>query len=319
MTGYVRPCKARLSESAWDTYRAAYCGVCRALGRRYGPAYRFLLSYDLVFYALLIAREPFEERFGRCAVRPSKRRIASPNPALDAAADATVLLACGQLRDHAADSGFWGRAASHIGLSAMKTAYRKAAGRLPQAARAMDEQLIRLAELERERTPSLDRPADTFSTMLAALADDRVDSGPRRRVCRETLRHLGRWIYLIDAADDFSGDVERGLYNPLAARYGGESADIRDQVRRTIGHSRVAAMAAFELDDTQTYTGIVGNILTYGLCAAESRVFNLGGRRLPPDKDDDDGPLRSAGCSPDGVDGRDQEGVPGLGGEVPSR
>jgi hypothetical protein len=281
VTGYVRPCKAHLGQEGWETYRAAYCGVCHALGRRYGQAYRCLLSYDLVFYALLIASEPFEERAGRCALHPAKaRRMAiPPHPALDAAADATVLLACGKLRDSAADSGFWGRAASRLGLAAMDKAYGAASGRLSKAASAMETQLRRLAALEEANAPSLDRPADTFAKLLAALADD-PENGPgddERRVRRETLRHLGRWIYLIDAADDLSDDLRHGRYNPVAARFGLTKPDLDDEIngmiRHTMAQSRAAAVAAFDVGAARPYGEIVRNILTAGLYAAENRVF----------------------------------------------
>lgn len=318
MTGYVRPCKARLSAESWETYRAAYCGVCCALGRRYGQAYRWLLSYDLVFFALLVADGPFTERVGRCAAHPAKaRRMAiPPHPALDAAADATVLLACGRLRDGVSDSGFWGRAASRIGLAAMDKAYGVSAKRLPRAAAAMETQMRRLAELEAARAPSLDRPADTFSNMLAALADD-CEHGDKneRRVRREVLRHLGRWVYLTDAADDLADDLRRGRYNPIAARFGLTKPDldpeVYDAIRHTMAQSRAAAAAAFDVGGARPYEELVRNVLTAGLCAAENRVFKK--------KDDADGPLRGAGRRPAGVDGRDQAGVPRASLEVPPR
>ena len=46
-------------------------------------------------------------------------------------------------------------------------------------------------------------------SLLAAAAEE-AEEGPRRRVLREILYHLGRWIYLADAADDLAKDVARG-------------------------------------------------------------------------------------------------------------
>ena len=36
MFGYVRPSEARLSEADKERFAAAYCGLCRTLGERYG-------------------------------------------------------------------------------------------------------------------------------------------------------------------------------------------------------------------------------------------------------------------------------------------
>ena len=46
MFGYVRPSEARLSEADKERFAAAYCGLCRTLGERYGLASRFILNYD---------------------------------------------------------------------------------------------------------------------------------------------------------------------------------------------------------------------------------------------------------------------------------
>jgi hypothetical protein len=231
----------------------------------------------MVFYAVLIAREPFETRQRRCAVHPLKRRgAAAAHPALMAAADATVLLAYGKARDNAADSAFWGRAAARTGLAAMKRAYRRASRFLPETAAAMRENLKLLGALEAERAASIDRPAAAFSGILAALSE-RSDTGERtKRVHAEVLRHVGRWVYLIDAADDFAEDMRRGLYNPIAARFGlggSMTEEIKEEMRRTLEMSRSAALEALDLDESGAYTPIVENILLYGLAAAENRVF----------------------------------------------
>ena len=48
MYGYIRPLKAELKVREYEAYHAMYCGLCRTLGRRYGFAARFLVSYDLI-------------------------------------------------------------------------------------------------------------------------------------------------------------------------------------------------------------------------------------------------------------------------------
>ena len=53
MFGYIRPRRDTLLVRDYDRYRAAYCGLCRALGKRCGFAARFLVSYDMTFLYLL--------------------------------------------------------------------------------------------------------------------------------------------------------------------------------------------------------------------------------------------------------------------------
>lgn len=47
----------------------------------------------------------------------------------------------------------------------------------------------------------MDRAADAFAALLAGAAEEEPDP-VRRRVLEQLLYHLGRWIYLVDAADD---------------------------------------------------------------------------------------------------------------------
>ena len=65
----------------------------------------------------------------------------------------------------------------------------------------------------------MDRAADSFAVLLSSAAEELTDP-VRRRIMEQILYHLGRWIYLIDAADDLKKDAESGNYNPVALRYG---------------------------------------------------------------------------------------------------
>ena len=69
MFGYVRPSDRRLTEEERETFRAAYCGLCHALGASYGPAGRMILNYDLTFLAMVLS-EGGGTCEKRCAVHP---------------------------------------------------------------------------------------------------------------------------------------------------------------------------------------------------------------------------------------------------------
>ena len=53
MFGYIKTCTPQLRLCEWEAYRGIYCGLCRTLGRRFGPLARLTLSYDFTFYATL--------------------------------------------------------------------------------------------------------------------------------------------------------------------------------------------------------------------------------------------------------------------------
>ena len=86
MFGYVRPSDDRLTPADRETFRAAYCGLCHALGARYGLVGRMILNYDLTFLAMVLSDGAGEDCMRRCAVHPLRKRCCTAgDPALDAA------------------------------------------------------------------------------------------------------------------------------------------------------------------------------------------------------------------------------------------
>ena len=101
MFGYVRPSDGHLTAEDKQRFQAAYCGLCRSLGRRYGLAARMILNYDLAFLAMLLSREPeCPTAHCRCPAHPIRGCDAlEPQPAFDTAADLSVILTWWQLTD----------------------------------------------------------------------------------------------------------------------------------------------------------------------------------------------------------------------------
>ena len=95
MFGYVKTCTPQLRLCEWEAYRGIYCGLCRTLGRRFGPLARLTLSYDFTFYATLemaLREEVPEFRRRSCGVNPLRRcRHCEENEALNRAADMAIL------------------------------------------------------------------------------------------------------------------------------------------------------------------------------------------------------------------------------------
>ncbi len=278
MFGYVRP-PQDLPEEEIKRFGRAYCGLCHTLGRRYGLAARMILNYDFTFLSILLS-EPEEGagRHGRCAVHPVHGRdYLEPSAALDLAADESVILAYWQARDgvedHGAVHGLKYRGAS----AALRSAYRKAAAARPAFDEGARRQLERLAALEREGCSSMDRAADTFAILLQGAAQA-VDELVRRRVLEQLLYHLGRWVYLVDAADDLKKDAASGNYNPVALRYGLTDGLWTEESRRsfaaTLDHSVHMMATAFELWDFGVWTPVLEKTLYTGLFRVGKAVLD---------------------------------------------
>ncbi len=274
MFGYVRALMPRLSEEERTRYQGAYCGLCHCLQDRCGFAARFTLQYDFVFLYLLLEEEgdcrPVCQR--RCAAHPLKPRpCQEPSPAMELCADEGAILAYFKLRDGVADEGLFAGLGSRLAAALLRRAYRKARAARPDFDCHVAMCLGELDGLERKNSPQLDRVADTFARLLAAVAPgtgrEELDR-PRQQL----LYHLGRWLYLVDAVDDLEEDGARGRYNPIAARFGG-SPDLA-YLRTTMDHSLSLAQSAFQLLPRTSWSGILENILYLGLPNVQELVFS---------------------------------------------
>ena len=257
MFGYVRPSVQDLPEGELDRFRTMYCGLCHTLSRRYGQAARFILNYDFTYLAILLSdRTAGKENAGRCYTSPIRKRpYLESTAAMELAADESVILAYWQLRDGVEDHAWAAGLKYRAGARLLESAYRKAAAFQPAFDQAVRRQLQMLSALEKEKDPSMDKAADTFAVLLSSAAEG-VEEPIRRRVLEQILYHLGRWVYLIDAADDLKKDAESGNYNPVESRHA---------FAVTLDHSIHQMAAAFELWNFGVWTTVLQTTFYAGL------------------------------------------------------
>lgn len=272
MFGYVRPNRDELKVRQLRDYEALYCGLCSSLGRRHGFFARFFLNYDFTFLAMLLDGETGDGAAALPGPAVVPEKTCAIAGGVDAAADAGTILSYWKLRDTVADGTFWARTAARLLSVLLRRGYRRAAGHRPEFDRTVRDCLEELQALERENCPSLDRTADTFARLLAGAAPASGDAA-RDRALGQLLYHVGRWIYLVDAWDDLADDRRTGSYNPISARFGGETEANRDYLRTTLRHSLNLARSAAALLELGHWRETVENILFLGLPMVEELVF----------------------------------------------
>lgn len=279
MFGFIRPVKSELKVKEADRFQQVYCGLCHAIRARYGRFYTMFLSYDMTFYALVIGsgetpKAQTERR--RCDAHPVTKRVcASPDDALALAADASVLLSYHKFRDNLADEKGARRLLAAVLCRLGRRGYEKARARLPEADRDIRAALDELHALENENCASMDRAADASARMTAAVVPHTGDA--RERVLRQMFYHAGRWLYLLDAAQDVPEDMKTGAYNPLVQRYALKTPDITDikqPLERTLERSLADVCTAFDLLDAQRDAEIIRNIIFLGMPTVTRQVLD---------------------------------------------
>lgn len=286
MFGYIRTDTSELRVRENEYYRAVYCGLCRAQGKCTGQCSRMTLSYDMVFLALLrlaISGENPPIKRGRCIAHPFKKRnYLAYCDSLAYCANASALLVYGKTVDDLSDEkGF-----KRLKASLAKPFAKHMRNKTHESFRALEEKidagLGRLAEIEKEKLPSVDLPAERFGEILSDILSFGLE-GNDARIMKNIGRHIGRWIYIVDAADDLEDDLRKNRFNAFACLYGDKPLDIsqKSDIATSLKLELLGAEPAFDLIDfkgDQNVEGIVKNIIYRGMPDVADRVLELNGK-----------------------------------------
>ena len=219
MFGYIKPKIAELKVKEHELYKALYCGLCRTQRKHTGKLSALFLSYDFVFLYLLRAEltgqtTTFKTR--RRSLRHSDRQsVAEMNGQLVYCARSAALLDYFKIKDDLSDEGFFKKLgvlfllpiASHGKKKALKKE------RLPQE--ELRAHLKRQQEVEKGACASPDRAAEASGEIFALFASFGIEDDLRAFAAEKMGRAIGRWLYLIDAADDLEKDRKKKRYNPF--------------------------------------------------------------------------------------------------------
>ena len=130
---------------------------------------------------------------------------------------------------------------------------------------------------EGKEVPVIDAAADPFGLLIADLSDACLGSYANEDT-RALFYGIGKWVYLIDALDDYEKDVKKKNYNPFHAAFGdatraamleknGEEVDF---LFRSVFAENAARLAKLHFYFNHDLTD---NIILRGLPAATRRVL----------------------------------------------
>ena len=217
MFGYIKTDTPNMYVKDTVLYKALYCGLCKSIGKVCGTKGRFCLNYDLTFLSALLHNlldvDVKIERQHCILHHFEKRPIAVTDLLSEKIGALNVILAYHKLNDDVVDLNK-GKAKR----SFFKSSYKKAKKFTPD----LDEIVIKmyngLSLYEKTNGDSIDRAADYFGTMMIDcvkyLMEDKFTD-----TVGELAYNLGKWIYLIDALDDFDKDKKNKNYNVFVNLY----------------------------------------------------------------------------------------------------
>lgn len=261
MFGYVSINPQALTEEDMKRFRAAYCGLCHVLSERYGNAGRITLSNDMTFLSLVLGAlyEPMETAISeRCMLHPIKKHDCAFTVATGYAADMNVILAYHKCLDDMHDEhALRGRA----GCAALKKAYAQVEARYPVQCETVKTSLEKLSALEKEKSTDLDALSKLSGQMLGACFGWKDDVFKPHLM--EMGDALGRFIYLMDAYEDYDSDMRHGQFNPLVEMHAQE--DYEERIEEILTMQIAACARAFEFLPIEQDEKLIRNILYSGI------------------------------------------------------
>lgn len=259
--GYVRIRKPELKVKDYEIYHGFYCGLCSELKKKYGFLGQITLTYDMTFLILLLSSVydiPAKRKQERCMMHPGKKHLRLVNEVTEYAAHLNMLLTYYHFKDDHVDEG---SKKAWFGMKLYQGKKKKVAGIEEKKAELIEKILSELSELECRQTEDVYLLADCFGRLMAELFDYRQDA--LSKYLRELGYHMGRFIYIMDAYDDLSEDLEKGCFNPFLAKR--EQEDFEQMTEQMLLDEMAAAGVAFQKLPCLEYADILGNILYAGV------------------------------------------------------
>ena len=223
MFGYVRYDFPNLFVKDVMLYKALYCGLCKGIASSCGQAARAGLTYDVAFLSALlhnIMGVDIKVEQQNCFEHAIKKRpIAAVDELTRELGALNTLLCYFKLSDDIAD-GDKGRGKRMW----FARGFKRAKKQYPELVSIVEKFMAEQNRVEKQKPASADMAAEPTACMMQALSEHFLaDMGTPDTA--GLFYELGKWVYLIDALDDFEKDGKKGSYNPFVASYGAKSRE----------------------------------------------------------------------------------------------
>ena len=279
MFGYLKPDNPYLYLKDETLYKALYCGVCKSIGEICGQIPRFTLSYDMAFMSAIchnILGVDVEITKQRCIAHQIKKRpIQKPDEISLTLGAVNVILAYYKIRDDILDE--------NKGLSKsliIKKGYKKAKAKCPNIDKIVCDGYNRLREYETKNSSSVDLVCDAFAKIIEEISTE-IFQEKSTEFTKNLFYAIGKWVYLIDALDDYDKDVKKKNFNVLYNEYKAENfATLLKNNKAEILYvfnSIFSQIAENYKNIKMKYnTDLVNNIITRGIPQTTNKILQKG-------------------------------------------
>lgn len=277
MFGYIVPYREELKLKDYKEYKNAYCELCNGLKKNYRRVSMIFLNYEVTFlYILLdsIGENSKEMMSISCGLNPMKKCKRAINPILlDYVSFINMYLVIMKLDDDYKDERKLFRKVIASSIKKSKK-YKNNLLKYEILHTKIETQLQNFSKYEKENCNDFDKISDCMGNILRIIIEyyfeyfttDSLKINSIR--LKEISYHLGKWLYLIDAVDDFEKDIKKTQYNPLNSFVRKEDEGVKKMYQKAHIMLRLMEKNMIEQNqyiDYQRHKAVIYNIFFYGL------------------------------------------------------
>lgn len=281
MLGYVKAFKPEMKVKDYELYRGVYCSLCRALGRNYSPIAQLFLSYEFAFAAVLrlAAAEngcSFVQK--SCPYNPAKKcMICQSRETLDFCSHAVIITVYYKILDNLHDGGLMSKLIAYLLYPIIYLMHKKAARLAPEIDKIIARSMKLQNEAEKKNDVCIDEAAHPSADALGKIFSLGFD-GERKNALYSLGYMVGRYVYILDAADDLEEDLKNKSFNPFRAEYSeikdeNIRKDFRKRAEGMLNLTQSSALDALDAVEKKRFEDILENIVLDGLTFSAGKVL----------------------------------------------
>lgn len=272
MFGYIKTYKPEMKIREFDAYKAVYCTICKQLRKEYGIFARFTLNYDYTFLAMLrmaSLESVVQATKGRCPFNPLAKcnNVHCQDTSISYACGVAMIMVYYKWLDTKQDEGVGKRFFAFLLTPFMKRWHKKATKKFPE----VEEEIARFSTLQQQAENNLSLSFDEYAhptaDVLGKICSYDIPDTAKSRILYVLGYNVGKWIYLMDALDDFKTDIKSKRFNPYSVRFD-ETISKQELVSFAKGQMNICmdeACKAFDLLSIRNFHPILHNILFLGM------------------------------------------------------
>ena len=201
--------KNRLNLSERKIFRDYFCSICLAHKYKYGRLSIFLNNYDIAFIAICLGIcEEVIENCGKCGKHICDRKEKFTNKPWSDLADYNINLIRKKMDDNVLDNKSISSAIMRKLGSGM---FNKCKKRNPKLYKSFDDSFEKFLKLENSNASidmMMDGNAEFIEYTILQISNPTTEQ-------LLFLKSIMRWLYWIDAVNDYEDDLKNNNFNPL--------------------------------------------------------------------------------------------------------